>query len=284
MICVIITISKASAWPLDSRIDFWEYASFVGALIVIIGIAIECFELAEKWIEKWGKEKPQLKEQLFNSACVKSAVAFAKKWEIEIETVGFVIVIVGLIIELGGSITAFRLSNQRDAITNREAGEANKIAAESNERSKGLEATNLVLRSNVVALEIKFGNGHISRQQHTNLVTCLRTWDGPRNPIMVGCQSFNNRPEALTFFRELLEVFNDGTAIAYEVPWDQGIYSSPVPGIILFVRDKEHPPLAALFIQKCFSDNGLSPISIVQNEFKTNDPPQIIGVFVSSKP
>ena len=58
---------------------------------------------------------------------------------------------------IGTVVTGFEsvMAGRENAALHREAGEAIKQAAESNERSKLLEAANLVLRSNLVALSIE---------------------------------------------------------------------------------------------------------------------------------
>ena len=109
IIIPIAMISNVSGRPLDSRIAFWEYASFFGAVTVIVGIVIEVFEITEKAFIKY----PSL-ESKFNSVRLKSAKEFFLKWEFVIEAVGFIVVIAGLVVELGGSFMAFRLSNERD--------------------------------------------------------------------------------------------------------------------------------------------------------------------------
>jgi len=132
-------------------------------------------------------------------------VRIDRKKLLPIETIFFVSLVFGLAVEFLGSPKAMRISDGENARLNVAAEQARTDAAESNERSKQLEAQNLVLRSNVLALEIKVQPRTITPNQHAILVEKLRR--GVKGPVAV--QEDWTYAEAGLFGGQILSVITD---------------------------------------------------------------------------
>lgn len=123
--------------PLQSSISFAETVSFVGFALVILGVIGEGCEIALKW----ATSRKRLKE-VFDGEyrrLILSVVWRIRHHELEYETLFFVLVVLGLGIELLGSFTAMRLQGKDNAVLH--------------DRASKLEATNLVYRQAIIELE-----------------------------------------------------------------------------------------------------------------------------------
>jgi hypothetical protein len=115
----------------------WGVFAAIGFIIVIIGVVIEGVEHFKQFQKKEHARK------------------------LQIEKLGWFLVVVGLGMEFLGDNAAKRISDRESARLNKEAGDARKDAGAAveragiaNERAALLESDNLVLRSNVAALEL----------------------------------------------------------------------------------------------------------------------------------
>lgn len=143
-----------------SWLKFWEVFATIGFILVIIGVVIEGVEHFKKFSKRESARK------------------------LQIEKIGWLVLVAGLAMEFLGDHMAKRIADKENrrltgeaAQARKQAGDAieragivNQLAAESNERSKQLEAQNLVLRSNVAALEIKQQPRKITPTQVTNFI------------------------------------------------------------------------------------------------------------------
>lgn len=135
-----------------SWLTVWEWVATIGYALVLIGVIIEGVE----HFKKFNKED------------------HARK--LYIEKIGWLILVAGLAMEFLGDHAAKRIS---DRVNTRLSAEA----AESNERSKKLEAVNLSLRAEVARLEATVEWRKITPAQETLLINGLKAFGESTPPL-----------------------------------------------------------------------------------------------------
>jgi hypothetical protein len=186
----------------SSSLTFWEIISEVGFILVIVGVVGEGAELVVEWIKRHEPEGTRKK----------------RKWLLPVETLSFVILVVGLALEFLGSHEAMRIADAQNASLNKEAadarkdagvaiesaavvkkdaaianeraGIANKLAGQANERAAIIEATNTALslqvealRSNNFELEVKALGFQQQLMQTSNRVVKIEPLNQPIKSI-----------------------------------------------------------------------------------------------------
>jgi hypothetical protein len=91
-----------------------------------------------------------------------------------IEKLGWLILVGGLAMEFTGDNRAKRIADRENKRLAVEAAEARRDAGKANERAANLESTNLVLRSNLLALEAAAQWRTITPAQESNLINLLK--------------------------------------------------------------------------------------------------------------
>ena len=142
-----------------------SWADF-GSKLVIIGIFLETIDLIIKCEENegfctWFGDRF---EEL-NLTRLRKFSAFLRPKVLPIEFISFWLVVIGLTIEMNESGEAYRLSARQNAILNREAGDAWKLAQAIGTTNAQLVADNLVLRSKLLVLELKLQPRTITADQ-----------------------------------------------------------------------------------------------------------------------
>jgi hypothetical protein len=149
-------------------LKIWTTFAAVGFVIVIIGVIIEGVEHFKKFKKQEHSRK------------------------LQIEKLGWFMVVIGLAMEFLGDHAAKRISDRENARLNKEAGDARqdagsaieraglaeKKAGEANERAAMTESNNLVLRSNIVELEVVLSDRIFSPAVET--VNSLRKFAGQK--------------------------------------------------------------------------------------------------------
>ncbi len=97
----------------SSSLTFWEIISEVGFIMVVVGVVGEGAELVVEWIKRHEEGGTRKK----------------RKWLLPVETLSFVILVVGLAMEFLGSHKSMRIADADNARLNKEAGHARKDAA-----------------------------------------------------------------------------------------------------------------------------------------------------------
>lgn len=153
-----------------------------------------------------------------------------------------------------------------------------------------LESNNLVLRSNVVTLELMLQDRKISPAKREKLIECLRK--APKGPILIAWDIASGPKyiqESRNYAVEIAEMMRDAGGF----PRSQAninLASTAAPGVLLLVRDASHPPDQAIAIQQCFKENGVVPADIQSYgppdaaTLETNMETNIVIIWVSQKP
>ena len=157
--------------------------------------------------------------------------------------------------------------------------------AEATERTERLEAANLLLRSNVVALETKLQDRKLTSSQSFKLLECLRA--SPKGYVWVASDTTAD-PTAMKECREYAQqIAGVMTAAGFEYTKNGSLSLASIgtPGVVLLVSDAIAPPPHVTFIQQCFRENGIFPADIQSSRFvnefgETN----VLLIFVSTKP
>src|SRR5437762_12534462 len=116
----------------SAAIAFWELIAECGFILVIFGVVIEGSEL----LVKWGKKKRFRKR--FNEAIRRRlvfTVKFLRPRILPFETIGFLVLVIGLSVEFIGSSFATRLQGKENATLKKRASQLEKDAAIANERT-----------------------------------------------------------------------------------------------------------------------------------------------------
>jgi hypothetical protein len=164
-----------------------------------------------------------------------------------------------------------------------EIAELNGVASAASERAAIVESNNLVLRSNVVALELKLQPRTISPSQHERLVRALAL--GPKGPVFV--QSDWTDTEASLLAGQIRSALVES---GYEEgKGSANILSIRSFGILMFVKDVTNAPSHAVFIQNVFRTNGVfmdgknaQQTSNMEKVFEANS--NLVLIWVSAKP
>src|SRR6266446_1909351 len=184
----------------SSSLSFWESVSEFGFVMVIVGVVGEGAELVVKWRKRRREESILEKES---------------PWMLPIETAFFALLVLGLAVEFIGSHKAMRIAREESNRLAVIAANANKLAEETHLMSVRLEATNLVLRSNVAALEASVHWRSIPEEKRREFTAMLA--ESVKGVVLVS--AYENGTIEAEFFakdiREMLESagFNTGPTI-----------------------------------------------------------------------
>jgi outer membrane murein-binding lipoprotein Lpp len=150
-----------------------------------------------------------------------------------------------------------------------ETAKANEAAAKANERAAELK---LALDREIAARQART----ITEDQHDTLVAALRSVE--KCPVFVLPKRFDEEAEG--FAAKIYEVLRDA---GFETPeWKgQSAFGFGVPGVVIFVKDAQHPPPAAGAIQRTFQT--VAEVTMFAAE-KTDLPNGAILLGVSSHP
>jgi hypothetical protein len=102
-----------------------------------------------------------------------------------------------------------------------EAAKSDNEVADTKERTALVESNNLVLRSNIMALELKFKPREITQAQHDNFVKILEK--APKNPVWILCHHPSREAEA--FISQVRKMLNDA---GYAANGDKNSLGNPV--------------------------------------------------------
>jgi hypothetical protein len=226
-------------------LKIWGLFAAIGFIMVIGGVVIEGVEHFKKFPKKEHGRK------------------------LQIEKIGWFIVVVGLAMEFLGDHAAKRISDREDARVNKEAadsrvtaGNAEREAGEANERAALTESNNLVLQSNVLALEIKLQPRTITEKQRKILIDSLK--EIPKCRINIHCGIVNN--ETKIYAARIRDVLKDAgydtSGIAYDLGLSVTTYSGS--GVIMLAavtNQDECSNFPAFFeLQKAFEKIGISAL------------------------
>jgi len=130
-----------------SSLNFWSWVSLVGIILVIVGVVLEGAEILA-WLLSW------LRRKRSEIVWRQPPEVHIPKWVHISDRIGWCILLVGLALEWMGHVDVEAITSRENRRVNSELGKALVIAGAANERAARLELENLVLRSNVVALEL----------------------------------------------------------------------------------------------------------------------------------
>jgi hypothetical protein len=247
--------------------------------MVIVGVVGEVVELIVKWIERW-KAKSIPKKEL--------------KWVLPIETVFFLILVVGLAMEFWGSHKAMRIADDANAALNAEAGDARKEAGEAikqaalaNERSKQLESTNVILRLDLLSLETVVQWRTITAKQETNLIEGLSKFIKEKptevKAVTVGAVTSTDAESVMYALRIAAVLREAGFDIKMNPP-NIGIFGNaemePMTGLEIDESGPEYGPCAVLII-RAFRDNRIQETERIDTNAALSAP---INIRVWAKP
>jgi hypothetical protein len=168
-----------------------------------------------------------------------------------------------------------------------EAVKADKKLVVLKDRAAILESTNLVLRLKLVELELNAKARHISPQQHMDLVSCIKKWNGDKGPLLVQYHStFGGVDEAHGYCSEILSVVQEAGCFGSSATnRDIRRFAIPYAGVSIIVQDASNPPPFAITLKMCFANNGVLATEIRDGlldlkNFETN----IVILWISQKP
>jgi hypothetical protein len=136
----------------------WETIAEIGTTLVIVGVIGELPEIGVKLIKSLESRWRWFKSWIAKPSRVKTCFNWCEKHELEIDivaTVAWVLVVVGLAVELGGSHEAKKIEDAENALLHKEAGQAIKDAALANDRAANVEKTNAWIWQTNLQLELK---------------------------------------------------------------------------------------------------------------------------------
>jgi hypothetical protein len=214
----------------SSSLKFWESIGLWGFIFVWVGVAGEGVEIFIKLFRRKLYER--------------------KKFCLDVIGAAFwVVLVVALAVEFLGNAKAMRIADSINSQLDAEAGQARKDAGAAIERAAMVESNNLVLRSNVLELQITL-------EQITNAVAKLQprrlTWDqmdwltiflngrdkSKDEPVKL--RADHEDPEAMLFAEDISAVLWMG---GIQVPEIEGFRSDALEGIdISFPSWGEGPP------------------------------------------
>ncbi|HWY29471.1 MAG TPA: hypothetical protein VNX46_01875 [Candidatus Acidoferrum sp.] len=142
----------------SSSLKFWESFETLGFLMVLLGVVFE-------GIEHWGK--------------FKKGENVRKK---RLEKKGWLVLVVGLAIELIGGNMAWRISDRINAELLATASRSELKAAQANERTATIESNNLVLQAKVEQLKAR----RISVKQEKDFIDLLKFSNKGPVRVLVG--------------------------------------------------------------------------------------------------
>jgi len=151
----------------------------------------------------------------------------------------------------------------------RETAKANETAAKANEHAAELK---LALDREIAARQART----ITGDQHDALVAALRSVE--KCPVFVLAKRFDEEAEGYAV--KISAVLKDAGFETPEWRW-QSAMGFGVPGVVIFVKDSQHPPLAAVAIQRAFQT--IAGVAMFGAE-KADLPDGTILVGVSSHP
>lgn len=135
------------ALPDPSLLETWENRSLWAGAAVAVGVILEACDLVIKW-----KRKKRIESILREDPL----------WMLVVETLSLALIAGGLVVETYCTAQIIRVAREQSDAINTElssakttAADANKQAGEASERAAITESNNLVLRSNVVTLEMQ---------------------------------------------------------------------------------------------------------------------------------
>src|SRR5688572_7466215 len=208
-----MSVQDLSLWPVHNA----------GALIVILGLAT-VFIAELKRFEK----NEALKKRILKA--------------------GVLIIILGVAIEIYESMLVedklAEATKQASAAVveaaaaNERAGVANQLAAEANERSKQLESTNLVLRTELAKLQAAMQWRTITPTQRANLLRVLARKSALLNTNVIIIRVEDSDPEAFSYAKQLADVLTEAGFSAVELrpgKWLSGP-SGPPKGLLVEIN------------------------------------------------
>jgi uncharacterized membrane protein len=195
---------------------------------------------------------------------------FAKKEhsrKLRIEKLGWFLVVLGLAMEFLGDHAAKRISDREAARLNAEAGDARRIAGDANERAANTESNNLVLQA-------KLKTRIITEDERKEFIECLR--GQPRGVVKI---SFDRGAAAnVRFYAE--EIANLLIAAGYSVPGGADICDvKPIlpadTSIEVWAKSQNDGPAYFFPLANCLSDrlkiqNGWNGVKIRQAWLEEN--------------
>ena len=188
-------------------------------------------------------------------------------------------VVLGLVIELGANQRARLISSADNASLHKQASEAVREATLARERTAVTESNNLMLRSNVAELELAVQWRTITKDQEANLVKFFRN----SRPLLSGLQAQNTNlvsvqteqtdVEAFWYSKRIVEVlrkcgFNASLEMRLSFPDPER--SGPFVGLAFTVKNA-YSSANGLFlpakgnagvIWAAFRGNGMEPTSV----------------------
>ena len=169
------------------------------------------------------------------------------------------------------------LVEKEAALASELAGLANKLAGEANERAAVLELNNLVLRSNIAAMELEIQPRTITTVQKAQIVDFLGTnQDGRTIAIRVETRD----PEVVIFASKVSETL---TAAGFNAPvfgfvHDSGVWAAKF-GLSVHINQDQHPACADKILN-AFKRAGVTINTYADANLGKND----IDLFVGWKP
>jgi hypothetical protein len=211
-----------------SSLSFWELVATIGFICVIIGVAIE-------GVEHFSKET--LDENL-------------KKRRKNVERFGWLIVVLSLATEFFGDHKVKGITTRETQRMTVELTFATTNAAIANERSIILEKTNLVLRTEMLKLELALRDREIKPEQYTNLVEILR--QAKKGPVSVQSDFWDS--ESRSYANQIKSILTDAGFEIEKSQFPALTYRSY--GVLLFIADTDKAPEHAISIQRAFGTIG----------------------------
>ena len=281
----------------------WETLATLGFWMVIVGVAGEGMEAIPK-MAKWCLKKelvPNKVKRLF--ANLSGRFDIARDWLIPLEFISWLICVLGLAFELWGDFNANSIKDDENRGLNKLATdaldraknsqgqlmEASKSiiglqieAAHANERAATVESNNLVLRSNVVALESEMQWRTITPKQETDLIMLLKPAQnaGTKHHVIVDFEQTDF--EARWYAKRIVDVLkecgfdaNSPSQIGFNDP------NAPIPVGLGFFTTGHVPPFA-LDILIAFRAVGIVPQVAESHRAAADD--EVLTIEVWHKP
>jgi hypothetical protein len=262
------------------KLASWWYAT--GEWLVIIGVIVEGFEIL--WRHRCRSKSGTVTEPWFsakNSAIESNLVK-------RVGDIGWFILVIGLVIALKAHFRITDITGRENRRLTVQLDSTTKSAASNELEVAVLTSNNLVLRSNVVALEAAVQWRTITPTQETNLINVLKPLaqaDLMGNKLVNVNVPFATDFEAFSYAKRIAEVLRKCGLDANFNP--QNLFSRPnaaIPvGLEFFVkRDRLPSPLAVAIIYS-FQTNGI-PMQRTAMSSPPEEGDNILTIWVWHKP
>lgn len=230
--------------------EFWSNFADVCAFFVVVAVFAEVLELLPKVLEAALELKCPLLVK--KKSKIESWIKWFDKYKHSMEVIGFAFWII-IVLALAGEVFGTRIARHFDSFT------IENLRGE----TALLESNNLVLRSNVAALEAAVQWREISVAQRANLLPILKAFNraNPGVPASVILISEQSNLEAMSYARQFRDLLNESgfkVNLSPRMTLEDPRIEKPEQGVICAIRiGADEKAQVSLAILNVMLQNGI---------------------------